>query len=233
MKPLPRDRDLLRMQIEALSTHDREGRMLRVNEPGGKDGARFLFGRSASGNEWRFRRDVDDELRRELEVLCASEARDTSGDLHDSARYEEVLGRFSPVQKVWSGPAYCFPDRITPSSGAVPITEESRDLLRPHLEEWLVDVGFREFMFAIVVDGHAVSIFCSVRASPAAHEVGVETAAEFRGRGHGSRVVATWAAAVRTHGRTPLYSTSWDNTASQALARSLGLRVYGSDLHIT
>jgi hypothetical protein len=233
MTSLHRDRDLLRMQIETLFTHDRDGRMLRVNEPGGKDAPRFFLGRSAQGNEWRFRRDLDDELRRELEVLCMAEAGDTSGDLHDSGRYEEVLGRFSPVQKIWSGPAYCFPDRITPRSGVVPISEDNRGLLRPHLEDWLVDVGFREFMFAIVVDGHAASICCSVRASPIAHEVGVETAAEFRGHGYGSRVVATWAAAVRMHGRIPLYSTSWDNTASQALARSLGLRVYGSDLHIT
>jgi RimJ/RimL family protein N-acetyltransferase len=233
MTSLPHDRDLLRMQIETLFTHDRDGRMLRVNEPGGKDAPRFFLGRSTQGNEWRFRRDLDDELRRGLEALCVAETSDASSAQRDSARYEEALGRFAPVQKVWSGPAYCFPDRITASSGVVPITQENRDLLRPHLEEWLVDVGFREFMFAIVLDGHAVSICCSVRASPVAHEVGVETAAEFRGRGYGSRVVAAWAGAARAHGRIPLYSTSWDNAASQALARSLGLRVYGSDLHIT
>jgi len=233
MNSLPRDRDLLRMQIEALFTHDGDGRMLRVNEPGGKDAPRFFLGRSTQGNEWRFRRDLNDELRHELEALCVAEASDGSSGQRDSARYEEVLSRFSPVQKIWSGPAYCFPDTFTASSGVVPITQENRELLRPHLEEWLVDVGFREFMFAIVVDGHAVSICCSVRASPIAHEVGVETAAEFRGRGCASRAVRTWATAVRTNGRIPLYSTSWDNTASQALARSLGLRVYGSDLHIT
>jgi hypothetical protein len=31
----------------------------------------------------------------------------------------------------------------------------------------------------------------------------------------------------------PLYSTSWQNQASLALARKLGLIQYGADLHIT
>jgi hypothetical protein len=34
-------------------------------------------------------------------------------------------------------------------------------------------------------------------------------------------------------GRTPLYSTSWENEASLALAKKLGLPQYGVDLHIT
>jgi hypothetical protein len=38
---------------------------------------------------------------------------------------------------------------------------------------------------------------------------------------------------VRELGRMPLYSTSWDNTASRALARSLGLVQYGATLQLT
>jgi RimJ/RimL family protein N-acetyltransferase len=233
MSSLLLDRDLLRMQVETLFTHDPDGRMLRVNEPGGKDAPRFFLGRSAQGNEWRFRRGLDDELRCELEALCVAEAGDASSAGRASARYEEALDRFAPVRNVWSGPAFCFPSEIAAASGPIQITADNRELLCPHLEEWLGDVGYREFMFAMVSDGCAVSICCSVRASPVAHEVGVETAAEFRGRGYASQVVRAWATAVRSHGRIPLYSTSWENTASRALARALGLRAYGSDLHIT
>jgi ribosomal protein S18 acetylase RimI-like enzyme len=233
MSSLPLDRELLRMQIDTLFTHDPNGRMVSVNEPGGKDAPRFFLGKTTGGNEWRFRHDVDDQLRGELELLCAAEPGDGADAPRDSTRFEEVLSRFAPVQRIWAGPAYWFPSELPAASGAVRITKENRDLLRPHLEEWLGDVGFRDLMFAIVVGGRAVSICCSVRASSVAHEVGVETAPEFRGRGFAKQVVGTWATAVRKLCRIPLYSTSWDNTASQALARSLRLRSYGSDLHIT
>jgi hypothetical protein len=42
-------------------------------------------------------------------------------------------------------------------------------------------------------------------------------------------VTAAWAAAIRASGRTPLYGTSWTNTASLEVARKLGLVVFASD----
>ncbi|MDQ3856704.1 MAG: GNAT family N-acetyltransferase, partial [Chloroflexota bacterium] len=33
-------------------------------------------------------------------------------------------------------------------------------------------------------------------------------------------------------GKVPLYSTSWDNSASQAVARKLGLVQYATDLSL-
>jgi predicted GNAT family acetyltransferase len=72
-----------------------------------------------------------------------------------------------------------------------------------------------------------------VRKTAIAHEAGVETAKEFRGRGCAVEAVAAWARIVRDAGRIPLYSTSWQNYASQALAAKLRLVRFGSDLHIT
>ncbi len=60
----------------------------------------------------------------------------------------------------------------------------------------------------------------------------LETFEEYRGRGYVPAVVAEWARAVRATGRIPLYGTSWDNLASRAVARKLGLIQYGVGLSI-
>ena len=84
-----------------------------------------------------------------------------------------------------------------------------------------------------VEDGHAVSVCFCARKSNVAAEAGLETAIEFRGRGLAPRVVSAWALAVRETGRIPLYSTSWSNDASLAVARKLGLMAYASSWSIS
>jgi hypothetical protein len=81
---------------------------------------------------------------------------------------------------------------------------------------------------AVVEDGYPVSICFSARKSGVAAEAGLETAEAFRGRGFGPRVAAAWALSIRAAGRVPLYSTSWANDASLAVARKLGLLAYAS-----
>ncbi|MFP6625009.1 MAG: GNAT family N-acetyltransferase, partial [Myxococcota bacterium] len=59
---------------------------------------------------------------------------------------------------------------------------------------------------------------------------GIETLSAYRGRGLAPRVAAAWGRALREQGGEPLYSTSWDNKASRAVARKLGLVPYGEDI---
>ena len=225
----------MRIQVEALFTHDARGRMVRINEPDGKPAPRFFLGRSAKGKIWRFRHDTDDTLARELESACRREATDEDFERppHGATPYEELLARSAPVQRRWAGPAYRFPAELPKSSDPVAITPENAELLRPHLEEWRHEMAFRQPAMALIVNGAAVSLCCSVRISALADEAGVETAAAFRGRGYATRVVSAWAGAVRRFGRIPLYSTSWENVASLEVARSLGLLRFGTNLHIT
>jgi RimJ/RimL family protein N-acetyltransferase len=227
-----RDRELIRVQIETLFTQDAHGRLVRVNEPNGKPAPRFFLGTTASGNEWRVRHDVDEAIMSELDALARTEPIAEVAP-RDSTKYQELLARVAPIDDVWSGPAYWFAGALPDAAPAVAISRENADLLRPHLEEWLVDVGYREAMFAVVVDGHAVSIAASVRTSRTADEVGVETAPAYRGLGYARQAVIAWARAVRSMKRIALYSTSWENVASQALARSLGLTMYGADVSIS
>jgi RimJ/RimL family protein N-acetyltransferase len=229
------DRELMRIHVEALFTRDAAGRLLRVNEPRGEDAPRFFLGRTAEGSDCSFRHDVDDHLARRL--AAAAKAR-RSGEDHrlapeDPAAYEALLEQAAPVQRTEAGPAYCFPREIIEPSDVVPVTDENAEILRPHLESWLDSTAPGLLTMVVVEDGRAVAVCSSVRITDVAREAGVETAPGFRGRGHAARAVAAWALAVRRMGAIPLYSTSWSNAASQAVAGKLGLRMFGTDLHIT
>jgi RimJ/RimL family protein N-acetyltransferase len=223
------------LHVEALFTHDAEGHLVRVNEPHGAPAPRFFLGRTVDGAVRRFRHDVDRDLRRELEAASEHDVLpEHSLDSPTSpSRYENILARFAPVQRTWVGPAFCFPQELPTTIGTIVVTEENAQLLHPLLHEWIPDVRPSQPMVALTVDGHAVAVCCSVRRTSMAHEAGVETAPPYRGRGYAAQVVTAWARAVRAMGRVPLYSTSWQNEASRAVARTLALIRFGSDLHIT
>ena len=116
---------------------------------------------------------------------------------------------------------------------AVAINGNNADLLRGRMPDWLPDVVFRRPFYAVVDDDQAVSVCASARMTDAAAEAGVETVAAYRGRGYAVTVVAAWAAAVEQMGALPLYSTSWDNAASRAVAARLGSSPFGADFHVT
>lgn len=225
----------MRFHIEALFTHDAAGNLDRVNESNGAAAPRLFVGRTVDGVVRRFRHDVGPDVRREVDAALHEEhlERHTLDARMDASRYQAILGRVAPVQQTWQGPAFVFPDEIPTSTDAVRVTHENAQLLRPYLESWLSDVGVSGPMYAVVVDGHAVAVCASVRQTSMAHEAGVDTVVSFRGRGFAGQVVAAWARAVRDDSLIPLYSTSWENDASRAVARKLGLAQFGSDLHIT
>ena len=194
---------------------------------------RFFLGRTPDGNRWRFRDDVPDDLAARLDTLSAEEpvVADLRRPPRHEARYRDLLAGHVSAGEVWSGPAYRFPPELPPAgAGTVRLTPANAELLRGgDLEPWLEDIGHSEPLVALVREGRAVSVCGSVRITPEAHEAGVETSAGVRGRGFAVAVVAAWARAVRELGAEPLYSTSWDNTASQAVAGKLGLIPYAAD----
>ena len=226
----------MKRHAQALFTHDDRGRLRLVNEPDGAEAPRFFLGRTAAGNIWRFRFNLPEGLAEQLEAVCLEEP--TAADLRQGPahfnEYLSLLETHSPVQKFETGPAYVFPDSVArPSREAVTVTRENRDVLSAGLEEWIPDVPHRRPFLAILHEGRAVSVCCSVRITSEAHEAGVETLDAYRGRGYGADVVAQWAHEVRNMGRTPLYSTSWENVSSQRVAKRLGLRQYGVDFHVS
>ncbi len=224
------------MHVEALFTHDARGRMLRVNELGGRALApRVFFGRTRHGHVLRVRSDVRAEAMAELEAIARTEPRDapTSQRPHCGAALRAVLARYEPIRRVWAGPAYRIDAAALPDVVATQRVESDDDPLMATFPEWRGEVSQRQPFVVAVDDGRAVAVCCSVRITPVAHAAGVETLPDARRRGFASRAVVAWAKAVAESGAVPLYSTSWDNGASQAVARRLGMHRYGIDFHAT
>jgi hypothetical protein len=228
-------KDLMRLHVEALFTCDDAGDLLAVNEPGGVPAPRFFLGRTAEGNIWRFRHDVDAALARDLSALCESlpTGLPVEADLSKLGPFIAGLAREEPVRRTEGGPAFFFPSEPSGLQIAVRVTSDNATVLSPYLEEWRNDVSACSPMLVVLEGGKAVSLCGSVRLTAQAHEAGVETHADFRGRGYAARAVSAWASAVREIDRIPLYSTSWENKSSRALAKKLGLIQYGADLNIT
>jgi len=225
----------MRMHVEALYTHDNRSRILLVNERDGGVAPRFFLGRTKTGNLWRFRDDLPLDLAMALDDICRSEPVEIElpkGPQNQEV-YLRVLETHGPVERVWAGPTYWIPEGMVPTVQPIGIDETNADLLSGGLEDWLQDVPHRQPFMGLIEDGHVVSVCSSVRVTEAAHEAGVETIPLYRRKGHALNAVAGWANAVREMGAIPLYSTSWDNIASQNVAARLSMSIIGVDFHIT
>lgn len=232
------DLNLMNIQVRALFTSNADSRLLFVNEPGGTviPAPRLFLGRTRAGNLLRFRADLPQNLCEELKVLCADEPT-LDGEFNEPPRhletYVRLLERDAPVQEVSSGPAYQFADYEMPSKPILAITENNAEILQDGFEELITELPLWQPFVALIEDNRAVSVCRSVRITSEAHEAGVETLPDFRGKGYAKDVTAEWARLVCGIGAIPLYSTSWENVASQAVARKLRLKCYGTDFNVT
>lgn len=232
------DLELMNIHVRALFTHNNESRLLFVNEPDNAvtPAPRLFLGRTRTGNIWRFRADLPDKLCKELDVLCADEP-PVNTEFNEPPRHLETYVRLlesdAPVQNVSNGLAYQFIKYEMPSKRLLVVTEDNPETLQGSFEKLIEELAAWQPFVALVEDNRAVSVCRSVRITSEAHEAGVETLPEFRGNGYAKDVVCEWARLVRKAGAIPLYSTSWENNASQAVARKLGLKCYGVIFNVT
>jgi hypothetical protein len=216
------------LQLETLFVFDDERRIVSTREPNPGPGPAFSLIRDGSACAWAVHVDVPTHLTDELVALARSEP--PAGEFTDPPRhanaYVALLGG-----RIDSGPVFTFPPTISASRDVVSITDLSP--LERHFRGWTAaELPERSPILGIVEDGHAVSVCFCARRSPVAAEAGLDTAAHFRDRGFGTRVASAWAQVIRDSGRLPLYSTSWSNGASLAVARKLKLSACASDWNL-
>ena len=211
------------LQLRTLFVLDGARRIVGTREAVPGAGPLFSLIRSREKCTWAVRADVAPDVADELDGLAGEEppVEDLRQAPVHAERYKSLL-----EGRVDSGPSFVFPERIARPAGVLVI--EDVDVLSRHFSGWTAsEIPGCGPIVGVLADGYAVSVCFSARRSDEAAEAGVETAVDWRGRGLAARVTAAWALAVRESGRIPLYSTSWSNGASLAVARKLGLVRFG------
>ena len=215
--------------VETMFSTDSKGRMI-----GDEPVPVFYVLRSQDNVLCRFHRDLPEMQVRRLGEIANRERKRPRDWQMDYGEYIDVLASSSRrVTAVRAGPLYAFPAVLPDHHACIPITEDNKDLLRGSLDEWIPGGATPQAFMAVIAEGRAVAICASVCRSARAHAAGVETDPHFRGRGLATSAVAAWAAVVRQQGAVPYYGTTFDNLASQGVARRLGLRAVASEFSIS
>lgn len=220
-------------QVNVLFKHNEDGRMTTINEPSARSAPQFFLGITKQGNVVRYHETLDEGVVNELEQFVEKAPWLDAPNRVNMAEIIRVLSKGRPLDHVYLGPAYVFPDLRGSSTQAIRITHMNIELLSQYFSDFVDDVVHGQPVFAVVRDQVAVSLCCSARSSSIAAEASLHTARDFRGRAYGMDVSRAWAAEIQNQGRIALYSTAWNNLASQAVARKLKLRQYGVDLHFS
>lgn len=231
------DLQLLEIQINTLFLVNPQGRLLSINEPGTPPAPRFFMGRTSIDHLWRVRYDLPGELVDQLNTLCRSTPHRSllTSQPEQYQAIRELLAAHTPRVSEYRGPAYWLPTISQVPPQVMLLSEACVHLVRDTfswLIAWLANPANGP-VAAVIEQGQAVSVCCCSRLTQRAAEAGVNTVEAFRGKGYAKATVAAWAAAIQHSQRIALYSTSWENQASQRVAKKLGAVVYAEDWSIT
>ena len=215
---------------------DPEGRLVGLNEPGDEPPPRLFLARGRVSHQIWCRADVGRATAEACRAIAAV-LPPWDGERSDESLFEPVraaIGREAPVTWESSGPAYRFGERVDLGldAEATLIDDRSAHLLERYFPYTRTVLAARSPVVGVILDGWVVSACFSARQRSTASEAGVATEDPYRGRGLASLVVSRWREAIESSGSQPLYSTSWDNLASLAVARKLRLIAYAETLSL-
>ena len=217
---------LVRIQLALECKRVEEGRRLaRIPCAEPDDIPRVYVVQHEAGCASYIRDDVPAPLYARLVVLPPAEV------MHDYDLVTRLLAEDAPCEQVNRGKSYLFPDDF--SFDDYPDVARLGPESRPVLEDFASALGMivtRSPVFAILAAGRVVSMCVSARENDVAAEAWVDTRPAFRQRGFARQVTAAWGQDVARRGKIAFYSHLWENNASEAVARSLGLKQWKTEV---
>jgi hypothetical protein len=227
---------LLDQHANVLFRMDDRQRLVGLNEPGDDPPPRMFLARGETTHRIWFGADIGEATIEACRAIARElpnwDGRQPATSLYDSMRV--AVAPEGPIVDETNGPAYRFGERVDIPTGteARVIDAASAHLLESNFPYTRSVLAFRSPVVGVVVDGAVVSACYCARKRPNACEAGVDTIEPYRRRGFAALVVSAWRDAVEAEGREPLYSTSWDNLASRAVAAKLRLIPYAETLSL-
>jgi RimJ/RimL family protein N-acetyltransferase len=218
---------LLRLERETLWVTDDKGRLMRARTAEHRPAPLLAVARAGGHLWWATACEVNDDQLRDIEMVLVDEdtqATAATGWRPSTSRLLlDVLGDRADSDREERGPSFVLADVPEPVAAieCLTSTQVDRDELRGLMPEddrrnlaepWAVAVS----------DGRIAAVCVTARSAPASVEAGVWTYEPFRRRGFGAAAVASWSELVSE--RVVFYSATFDNVASQRIARSLGFR---------
>ena len=134
-------------------------------------------GMTKEGSVRRFRHDLPENVVTSLKEVAAAEPMlsDSRKLPRSHGQFKEILQSHAPIERMWIGPAYRFPDRIDPPVNVVRLSCENAGLLKGDFAKMGPELDSGRPCMAAIEGSPAVSICQSVRLSRRAHEAGVDT----------------------------------------------------------
>jgi hypothetical protein len=227
---------LLEQHAGVLFRMDHHERLIGLNEPGDDVPPRLFLARGEITHRIWFGAGVGEATIEACHAISRElpswNGQQPGASLYDSLRAAVALE--APIVDETNGPAYRFGERvdIPIDTDARVIDAASAQLLDSNFPYTRSVLAFRSPVVGVVIDGSVVSACYCARKRPNACEAGVDTIEPYRGRGFAPLVASAWRDAVEAEGSEPLYSTSWDNVASRAVAAKLRLIPYAETLSL-
>ncbi|HLF79800.1 MAG TPA: GNAT family N-acetyltransferase [Dehalococcoidia bacterium] len=230
--------ELADVHLDLLYDRDEAGLLLRSRDPDVSAPLLHLL-RTTEGNRWFLSAALS--ARERSKLVDALTAEPVIRDLGEMENRPPVLEGVRPLLatdrsrlKEERGPAFWFGEALPEALGTAEILGESAHVRTVPELSWIRATTARERPLSVARNsaGEVVAVCHSARSTVSAAEAGVETARDYRGRDLAGAVVVEWARAVLAEGRLPIYSTQWTNEPSLAVARKLGLTMFGEDYQI-
>ena len=117
------DFELMVIQADTLFIHNSQGQLKFINKPITPEEypvPRLFIGRTKVGSLYRFRYDLPKIICNQLEelILLESPPIGITQQLDNLGTVKKILSSHAPVQRMYAGPAFRFPDNFNRTNGS-------------------------------------------------------------------------------------------------------------------